>query len=93
MNQEQTLKDILDTVVFLKDHAASKEDLKTELERFATKEDLQGVKSEVMAHVDGFIVLYKKIEDEQTASLANYQWLEGHLRGLAKHVNYQLREA
>lgn len=45
-NQEKNIKDILDIVVFIKDNAATKEDLngfatKKDLERFATKEDLE----------------------------------------------------
>ncbi|MBI4281302.1 hypothetical protein HY625_00605 [Candidatus Uhrbacteria bacterium] len=38
-NQQKTLNDILETVAFIKDNAASKEDLKG----FATKEDLKGL--------------------------------------------------
>jgi len=44
-NQTKNIQDILETVNFIKDNAASKEDLKgfatkEDLERFATKEDL-----------------------------------------------------
>ena len=38
----------------------TKEDLKQELKRFATKDDLQTVKSDIMNHMDGFIGLHQK---------------------------------
>lgn len=48
MEQAQALKDILETVVFIKDHAASKEDLN----RFATKADLAAFELRVTTKED-----------------------------------------
>ena len=53
-NQEQNIKDILDIVTFVRDNAATKDDL----EHFATKEDLAVVKDEIMTHIDFFIGLH-----------------------------------
>ena len=57
MDQEKTLQNILETVEFIKDNAAAKEDLerfatKEDLERFVTKEELSDVKDEIMAQMD-----------------------------------------
>ena len=48
MDDAKALKDILETVVFIKDHAASKEDLK----RFATKEDLTALEGRMASKED-----------------------------------------
>ena len=65
-NQDKNLKDILETVSFIKDNAATKEDLdkfatkedlerfatKEDLERFATKDDLSFLKEDILNEVD-----------------------------------------
>ncbi len=48
MNQENTIKDILEIVEFIRDHAASKEDLL----QFATKEDLRQVEQRLETKID-----------------------------------------
>lgn len=58
-NQEQNIKDILDIVTFVKDNAATKEELdkfatKEDLDRFATKEDLKIVKDEIKEDLKSF---------------------------------------
>ena len=96
---QQNIQDILESVQFLKDNMASKEDLerfatKEDLERFATKNDLEiqltEVKSEIMTHVDGFIALHQKLDIELTALRAKYDRLNGHIQQLAKHLQLQL---
>jgi hypothetical protein len=66
MDDSKALKDILETVVFIKDNAASKADLaafelrvatKEDLVDFATKDDLRGMKNELTTHLDGLVVL------------------------------------
>ncbi|MCX6745890.1 MAG: hypothetical protein NTX00_02615 [Candidatus Parcubacteria bacterium] len=57
VNQDKNLKDILETVSFIKDNAATKEDLekfatKDDLERFATKDDLDFLKEEMLNEFD-----------------------------------------
>lgn len=61
MDDSKVLKDILETVVFIKDNAASKADLaafeermasKADLERFATKEDLAAFELRVATKED-----------------------------------------
>lgn len=95
MDQEQVLKDILETVVFLKDHSVSKEDAgafatKDDLERFATKDDLAQMKGEIMTHLDALVVLHKKLDEERLASQANFDRLAGQVRRLAEHVHFHL---
>lgn len=72
MDQEKTLQNILETVEFLKDNAAAKEDLKEfatkeDLERFATKEELIDVKDEIITQIDKFISLHQKLDLEMSA--------------------------
>ena len=100
--QNNTLNDILETVTFIKDHAASKEDLKG----FATKADLgeirdeiravrteiQDAKTEIMTHVDDFITLHRKLETELVALQSKYTRLESQIQLLAKHLNFALPE-
>ena len=55
--EPENLKDILETVGFIKDNAATKEDLekfatKDDLERFATKDDLNFLKEEMLNEFD-----------------------------------------
>lgn len=91
MNQDKTLQDILEIVQFIKDNAASKADL----DRFPTKIDLETrlteVKTELMTHIDSFIVLHQKLDTELTALRAKYDRLEGYLQQVAKHLqlNFQ----
>lgn len=103
MDDSKALKDILETVVFIKDNAASKVDL----ERFATKEDLAAVeqrmaskkdvheivgkaKSEIMTQIDGFVVLHKRIEQELVADRANYHRIAKQVQFIAKRLNLSL---
>jgi len=89
MSQEQMLKDILDTVRFLRDHAVSKEDASD----FVTKENLRQAKSEIMTHVDSFIVLHQKLDTELVALRGKYDRLEGQLQQIARHLNLRLQDA
>ena len=104
MNQEPSLQDIFDMLIFLKDNAASKDDLvnfvskddianmatkddianmvtKNDIVNMATKDDIaqvqqelnflevkiDSVKDDMITHVDGFIGLYKRQEQELAA--------------------------
>jgi len=93
MNQDKTIKDILETVEFIRDHAATKEDLL----QFATKEELQNVKdelrnemhemkNELLNHIDGFIALHQKLETEVIALHGKYQRMESTVHQIIKHV-------
>lgn len=89
MDQGQALSDILESVRFLRDHAVSKEDAKA----FATKDDLRQVKDDIMAHIDGFTVLHRKLEVELVAVQSNYRRLDDHVEQLAKHLRFQFQDA
>ena len=100
MNQDNTTQEILEIVQFIKDNAASKADLdgfatKEDLQRFATKEDLAtsitAAKTEIMSHVDGFIVLHQQLETELTALRSKYNRLEQHVQQLARHLQLSLQ--
>ena len=56
-----SLNDLID---FLKEHMATKEDLKN----YATKEDLLSFKSEIIQHIDGFAVKLNKYDAEISAN-------------------------
>lgn len=89
MDQAQALKDILETVQFLREHAASKEDLSD----FATKGDLRKAKDEIMTHVDGFIVLHQKVVAELAAAQSNNDRLAKRIDQLARHLHFTFSDA
>ena len=66
--------------MFLKDNAAMKEDLaslRTELQvEFRT--EIKKLRDEMIAHVDGFIGLYRKHESELAAVSSRVHRLEEH---------------
>ncbi len=63
---------------------------KEDLERFATEEHFEKMKDEIMTHLDGLVVLHKKLDEERVAMQANFDRLTGQVRLLAKHVHVQL---
>lgn len=87
MSQEQQLNDILEIVRFMQDNMATKRDL----ERFATKDELQTAKSDIITHMDGFIGLHQKLDLELVALRAKYDRLESYIEQLARHANVTLR--
>lgn len=87
MSQEQQLNDILEIVRFMQDNMATKHDL----ERFATRDELQTAKSDIMTHMDGFIGLHQKLDLELVAMRAKYDRLESYIEQLARHANVTLQ--
>lgn len=99
MDQEQTLKDILEIVKFTQDNMATKQDL----ENYVTKSefyneskkirsDIETMKSEVMTHLDGFVGLYQKLDIEVVATRAQNERLESYIEQLATHAQVTLRD-
>ncbi len=82
MNQDKTLQDILEIVQFLKDNMASKQDLETRITE---------AKSELMTHIDSFVVLHQKLDTELVALRSKYDRLEQHVQQLAKHLQLSLQ--
>ena len=100
MEQDKIMRDILEAVVFLKDHAVTREelvdqivglkgDLLAQMETLV-EERLTSVKDEILTHVDSFIVLHQKLDTEFVALRAKYDRLEGHLQQIAAHLQLRL---
>lgn len=99
MEQDKTLQNILETVEFIKDNAASKEDLgrfatKEDLERFATREDLNNLeqrveetKDEILTQIDKFIALHQKLDLEMSAFRSRFERLELEMQKSLKNRN------
>ena len=81
MDQEPTLKDVLEVVEFIKDNSVFRDEL---------EERLANQKSEIVSHIDGFIVLHQKLDTELAALRAKYDRLEGFVQQLAKHAQIEL---
>jgi len=103
------IKDILETVQFIKETAATSHELgevrdevtqvrdevtqvRSDLHDFkhTVDEKLTEVKSDIITHVDGIIILHQKLDTELAALRAKYERLESHVLLLAKHANIQL---
>lgn len=81
MNQEQTMNDILNIVEFLKERMVTRDEF---------QQTLLETKTEIMTHVDGFVVLHQKLDTELVALRAKYDRLEGFVKQLARHANIPL---
>ncbi len=82
INQQKTLDDIFEIVTFIKDNAVTKNEFETRLTE---------IKTEIMTHIDSFVVLHQKLDTELTALRSKYTRLEDHVQQLAKHLNFQLQ--
>ncbi len=109
MEHEGTINEVLEIVQFLKDNAASKQDLAN----VATKQDLAQTqlylevridkksaevevqlvqsKSEILTHVDSFIALHQKLEQELVALRGKYERLEEIVEKIAVHLRLDMR--
>ncbi len=79
MGEETEIKKILDVVQAMQEsigciqeNMATKEDLKG----YATKEDLQTFKSEILEHIDGFAQQNQKFDHELVAAQAKFNRVE-----------------
>lgn len=79
MENDKAVKEILEIVTFLRDAAASKEDV----EKIVSE-----AKSELLTHIDGLVVQHKKNEIESVATRALYKQLVTYIAGLAKFTRY-----
>ena len=84
------LHDILDIVTFIKDNAATKEELARGLNnlRFEFDKKLNAttgeLRNEIINHVDGFIGLHKKLDTEYAALSYKHDRLENRVTKLEK---------
>jgi hypothetical protein len=102
MNQETIIQEILEVVQFLKDHGATSQEVnevraevgevRAELGQFRRDVDNRFVtmRSEIIGHVDGLVVLHQKLDTELAALRAKYDRLEGFVKQLATHANITL---
>ena len=82
MNQEQTTKEILTIVQFLKDNMVSKEEFESRLTE---------AKSEILTHMDSFVVLHQKLDTELAALRGKYDRLSEQIQQVAKHLQINLQ--
>ncbi len=57
----------------------------------AVHAEMNEMKSDIMAHMDGFIGLHQKLDLELVSMRARYDRLEDYIRQLASHVNVELK--
>ena len=113
MNQtsDPTIKDVLqelkenrEIIEFIRDNAATKDDIADIRREMATKDDLrlvktelrqeiQDAKNEMLTHVDAFVGLYQKHEQELAAVVARVNRFEEKLNAVIKHLGLQLETA
>ncbi|MBI4262374.1 hypothetical protein HY624_02515 [Candidatus Uhrbacteria bacterium] len=84
-----TMEDILEIVTFLKDNGVTQSELDRRLNE--VRAEITAAKSEIMTHVDSFIVLHQKLDTELTALQSKYERLEGYIQKLAKHLQLSLQ--
>ena len=68
MDQESTIKNVLEVIEFIKDNSVFRDEF---------EERLANQKNEIVSHIDGFIVLHQKLDTELAALRAKYDLLEG----------------
>jgi hypothetical protein len=78
MEQEKVLQNILETVEFIKDNAATKEELKSEINSLEQRMDSKATeaKDEIMTQIDKFIALHQKLDLEMSAFRSRFERLE-----------------
>ncbi|MEK7084114.1 MAG: hypothetical protein AAB932_02695 [Patescibacteria group bacterium] len=85
MQEQNTLQDILSIVEFIRDNASTKDDLRAVEQRLDKKID--SIKNEMIGHVDAFVGLYQKHEQELAAVVSRQNRLEEKLNLILKHLN------
>ena len=95
MSQEQQMNDMLEILVHLKDNMVTRDDLDSKLERYLGRNEfdqkIDKLKSDLMTHMDGFIVLHQKLEIELVALRSKYDRLESYIEQLARHAQIVLQ--
>jgi len=95
INQEPTIKDIFEIVEFIRDTAATKDDIadvRREIQEVRqevqeVRQEVQNTKNEMIGHVDAFVGLYQKHEQELCAVVARIERFEEKLDAVIKHLN------
>ncbi len=87
MEDKQTLQDILETVNFIKDYAATKDDIQ-EL-RDETQEGFKEVRNEIIENVDSFIGLHRNMDIELSSVKSAVGRNETKILNVQKHLNIQ----
>ena len=85
MDQEKALQNILESVEFIKDNAATKDELKDLEERIDSK--LTEAKDEIMTQIDKFIALHQKLDLEMSAFRSRFERLELEMQRSLKNRN------
>jgi len=82
------LQDILETVQFIRDHGATKDDLAQVEHRLDAK--ISRVHHEMIEHVDGFVALYQKHEVELAAVVYRQERMEEKFNKLLMKLNIDI---
>ncbi len=77
--ETQETREVVD---FLKDHMVSRDELDSRLSE---------MKSEIISHINGFIILHQKLDTELAALRAKYDRLESYIHQLAQHAHIELQ--
>ena len=85
MDQEKALQNILESVEFIKDNAATKDELKDLEERIDSK--LTEAKDEIMTQIDKCIALHQKLDLEMSAFRSRFERLELEMQRSLKNRN------
>lgn len=80
MSHDETT--VSELIAFMQENMPMKQDL----ERFATKDDLMGVKSDVMTTIDRFAKLHETLDHELVAMRAKYERLEERLMAVERKI-------
>lgn len=76
----------MEIVHFLKDNMASKDDV---VSKKYLDDAIVAAKSDILTHIDGFIVLHQKLDTELTALRSKYQRLEEKLDRVMRHLHLE----
>jgi hypothetical protein len=94
MGKEATINDVLEVVEFLKNNVVTKDEFHSTLSSVVAKDEFHATlletKSEILNHVDGFVVLHQKLDTELAALRSKYDRLEGFVKQLANHADITL---
>ncbi len=91
------INDVLEIVQFIKENAASKQDLIALEVRFDKKidvvrDEMKEMKNELIGHIDSFTKLYEKLDHELVALQEKYDRHEELLQKLFKRLQLDPKE-
>jgi len=89
----ESVRENREIINVIMDSVATKNDLQTvrdDLQKFATKDDINATENRMIEHVDGFVALYQKHEVELAAVVSRQHRLEEKLEQVIKHLNLDI---